>query len=88
MRLDEAQHRAKIIELLDGMSQVRMDVWISSGVLAGVLDGETIERVMNEELPRRSHEVQEFWMGPCTMCSMVGHEHPRQVNVFGDPGLN
>lgn len=65
-RLTEEQHRAKIIELLNNMNQARMDVWISTGILAGVLDGPTIERVLNEELHCRSHEVTEFWLGVCT----------------------
>lgn len=71
MRLTEDQHRAKIIELLDRMSQTRMDMWIVSGIEAGVLDSEVIERVLAEEVGRRSHEVQAFWLGACNCCGQL-----------------
>ena len=70
MRLTEEQIRAKVIELLDGMSQQRLDMWIISGCFAGVFDAEVVERVLTEELPNRSHEVIEFWGGPC---NCTGH---------------
>lgn len=65
MKLDEAQTRAKVIELLDGMNQARMDLWMLSGITAGVLDPELVERLLNEELHNRSQEVVTFWVGPC-----------------------
>lgn len=65
-KLTEEQMRAKVIELLDGRNQARMDLWTFSGTLAGVIDGEIYERVMSEEIPRRSHDVQVFWLGICT----------------------
>lgn len=64
-RLTEGQTRAKVIELLDGCNQQRMDVWMFSGITAGVLDAEVVETVLNEELWRRSHEVQRYWLGAC-----------------------
>jgi hypothetical protein len=65
MKLTEDQHRAKLIELLDRMSDRRMNLWIVTGTLSHVLDGDLIERLMREEIPRRSHEVQRYWLGMC-----------------------
>lgn len=66
MRLDEAQHRAKIIELLERMDSRRMDMWIFSGITAGVLDGDLVERLLNEEIHKLSPEVATYWLGePC-----------------------
>jgi len=68
MKLDEDQIRAKVIELLDRKNLGRMNMWISSGVLAGVLDSDIVERVMNEEINRRSLDVQLYWSAPCDIC--------------------
>lgn len=64
-RLDEAQTRAKVIELLELCNSRRMDVWVWSGVSTGTLDVDIISRAMLEELPKRSHEVQRYWKGTC-----------------------
>ena len=63
--LPEAAIRAKVIELLDMCNQARLDMWTYSGITAGVLDAEVVERVLNEEMPNRSHDVQTYWLGPC-----------------------
>lgn len=60
--LTEQQIRNKVIELFDMCNKARLDMWIISGVETGVLDADLIRRAMNEELPRRSHEVQRFWL--------------------------
>ena len=70
-RLTEDQIRAKVIELLDGMNARRMDMWIMSGTLAGVIDGEIYQRVMVEEIHRRSPEVTLYWLGQ--PCDCLGH---------------
>jgi hypothetical protein len=63
--LNEQEIRAKVIELLDGCNQVRLELWMVSGVRAGVLDHALVERVMLEEIGRRSTEVTEYWLKPC-----------------------
>lgn len=71
MQLDESAVRAKVIELLDGMSQTRMDLWVMSGTLAGVFpDTERVMQIMEEELPKRAPDVIAFWTAPCT-CNQV-----------------
>lgn len=65
MKLDEDQIRAKVIELLDGCCVARMDAWMISGIIAGVLDADLVERVLNEEIHLRSQEVRRFWCGGC-----------------------
>ena len=65
MRLTEDQIRAKVIELYDRCDQRRMDLWLFSGIRAGVIDADIAEKVMNEEIHRRSKLVREFWLGPC-----------------------
>lgn len=62
MRLDDAAIRAKVIELYDRCDLTRM---LASGIAAGVLDPDLVERAMIEELPRRSHDVQRYWLGAC-----------------------
>ncbi len=66
MELTEDDARAKVIELLDGMNQQRMDIWIFSGITSHVLRKPMVARLLFEELATRSHEVQRFWMGTCT----------------------
>ncbi len=73
MKLDEAATRTKVIELLDGMSQVRLDLWVISGTTAGVLDPVLVENLLLEELPKRSQEVIDFWNGPCDLCVTGAH---------------
>lgn len=63
--LPEAAVRAKVIELLDGCNQNRLDMWTSSGISVGVLDPEMTERILNEEILRRSPAVQNYWLRPC-----------------------
>lgn len=70
-RLNEEQTRAKAIELLDMCNSNRLDAWIFSGISAGVLDADLVEKVLNEELHRRSPDVQHYWKGPCTECVHV-----------------
>lgn len=64
-KLDEAQTRARAVELLDGCNANRMDAWLFSGITAGVIDPDIAEKVLTEELPRRSHDVFVYWTGPC-----------------------
>lgn len=76
--LTEAEIRAKVIELLDYMSQERMDVWIYSGTLSGALDVDLVEKCLNEELQTRSLEVKAFWFDACPICGNLGagsHAH-------------
>jgi hypothetical protein len=66
-KLSEDEVRAKVVELLLGMNQTRMDLWSSSGIIAGVLDSDMVARVLTEEVVQRPPHVQEFWLGqPCT----------------------
>lgn len=66
MKLDEAAIRAKVVELFAGRSQQRMDMWLFSGISAGVIDADIAERVLNEEIHKLSHEIQHYWLGaPC-----------------------
>lgn len=65
MKLDEAQIRAKVVELLDGKDMNRMNMWLFSGVTAQVLDPSIVERVLGEEIRLRSHDVQAYWHGDC-----------------------
>lgn len=64
-KLTEDAVRAKVIELLEMCNSNRMDVWAISGIRAGVLDADIVERVMSEEIGRRSHQVQTYWLGEC-----------------------
>ena len=64
-RLTEQQIRDKVIELLDLCNQRRMDMWIMSGVTAGVLDASLVAKVLVEEIDRREHDVKRFWKGAC-----------------------
>lgn len=76
--LTEDEIRAKVIELLDYMSQARMDLWIETGVLTGVLDAGLVEKCLNEEIHTRSLEVKQFWYDPCKICGNLGagsHSH-------------
>lgn len=72
-RLDEAATRSKVIELLDACNSSRMDMWMFSGITAGVLDADLVERIMNEELWKRTHEVREYWLGPCEHCRKIAN---------------
>lgn len=65
MRLDDAAIRAKVIELYDRCDLTGMNLWLASGIVSGVLDPDLAERAMIEELPRRSHDVQRYWLGAC-----------------------
>lgn len=66
-RLTEDEIRRKVVELLDNCNMARMNLWSSSGIVAGVLDAEVVERVMVEEVVRRRQHVQEYWLDqPCT----------------------
>lgn len=66
MRLEAHEIRAKVIELLDGMDAMRMDLWLSSGIIAGVIDPDIFALVMHQEVVRRSQHVQEYWLEqPC-----------------------
>jgi hypothetical protein len=71
MKLSEAQIRRKAIELLDGRNMTRMNLWMSSGILAGVIPADVVERVLNEEIVRRTPHVQEYWLGE--PCNCRGH---------------
>lgn len=65
--LTEDQIRRKVVELFDHCNMVRMNMWLSSGVIAGVLDADVVERVMVDEIERRSQHVREYWLDePCT----------------------
>ena len=64
-RLSEEAVRAKVIELFDSMNEVRMNMWLVSGVANGVLDPSITENIMAEEIFRRSHTVQMYWLGTC-----------------------
>lgn len=64
-KLTEEQTRTKIAELLDLCNDARMNMWMFSGITAGVLDGDLVEKLAIEELPKRSHEVQRYWLGAC-----------------------
>lgn len=63
--LPEAAVRAKVIELLNMCNPRRLDVWLDSGIRAGVLDAALVERCLNEEIVQRSPEVKAFWLAPC-----------------------
>ena len=65
MRLTEEQISTKVIELLDGMDQERMDRWFLAGTIAGRIDSQIAERVLRDEVKRRPHKVVMFWMGEC-----------------------
>mgnify|MGYP001581331938 CR=1 FL=1 len=65
MKLSETAIRAKVAELFDGCNQARLDMWLFSGIRAGVLDADIVERILNEEIHLRSREVQAFWGAPC-----------------------
>lgn len=66
MRLDEAAIRAKVIELFRGLDHRRMDMWLLSGISAGVIDADIAERVMNEEIHNLHPDIQDYWLGaPC-----------------------
>lgn len=76
--LTEEEIRTKVRELLDYMSQDRMDVWIFSGVTSGVLDPDLVEKCLNEELHTRSLEVKAYWFDACGVCGQLGagsHDH-------------
>lgn len=59
--LTEREIRAKVIELFDMCNAIRMNLWFTSGVDAGVLDPRIVGQVMIEELPLRSQQVQRYW---------------------------
>lgn len=76
MKLTEEQIRAKVRELYLRKSQKRMDIWIWSGIQAGVLDGELVEQALNEELANVPAEVRAWWLQPCELCqSGKPHAH-------------
>lgn len=72
MKLDETAIRAKVIELYDGRNVTRMNLWLTSGLFAEVLDADLVARVMQEELPLRAPAVQDYWLGPCD-CGPAAH---------------
>lgn len=63
--LPEAAVRAKVIELLNMCNRRRLDMWLDSGVRAGVLDIAVVERCLNEEILQRATEVKAYWLAPC-----------------------
>lgn len=71
MIISEEAIRAKVIELLDGMNQHRMDLWLWSGIAANVFTPQAFEKVLKEEMPNRSASVQTFWNGPCNCCGQL-----------------
>jgi diketogulonate reductase-like aldo/keto reductase len=65
VKLTEDATRRKVIELLEMCNSNRMDMWTYSGIKTGVLDADVVQRVMKEEVGRRSHQVQMYWLGEC-----------------------
>lgn len=65
--LTEAEIRRKVVELLDNCNMTRLNLWMSSGIIAGVLDSDLVGVALLEEMPRRSQHVREYWLDqPCT----------------------
>lgn len=65
MKLDETAIRAKVIELLDRCNESRLNLWLISGITAGVFQEDVARRIIREELPHRSDEVRLYWDGSC-----------------------
>lgn len=72
MKLSEDAIRAKVRELFQMKNLARMDAWMISGTFAGVLEMETVERVMNEEIVKMPIDVQHYWQGECN-CQGTHH---------------
>lgn len=65
--LTEPEIRRKVIELLDRRNMNLLNLWMSSGILAGVIDADVVEQVLAEEILRRDQHVKEYWLDqPCT----------------------
>lgn len=65
MQLSEAAIRRRVIELLDGCNDTRLNLWLLTGTVSGTFGDIEVGKIMEEELPRRSHKVQRYWLGDC-----------------------
>lgn len=70
MPLSADQVRALVIEKLDACDMEDLNHWMFAGILLGEFGEASVTDIMTEEIPRRSHAVQLYWLGEC---NCAGH---------------